>query len=370
MSAHRNILFIDDDPAYREMIQRVATQWGRDRWTVFLAENAGQALSLIQDQAIDLAIIDIEMPVVDGLQLLNLIGRKYPQLQKVVMTAFATDQNRSASLAAGAELFLEKPRTVEGLESIFATLHELARWQPEQGFRGVLRQASLQDVIQMECLSRHSVLLEVLTPAARGDIFIQDGSVIHAQTGHLTGEDAFNHLLCLSGGEFNLKPYAAPPVRTIDAPWEFLLMEAARKRDEASEAIQSHAATPAWDQPVAHEPATLPAAFALPQAASTAGMAALPERPRTQVDEVFLCSPQGEVLYEWKCNDTAARIGLLEFVSQKARQLAQGLPLGKFDRVEMSCASSRLVLRIREDHAMLVRTSPYQNTGSLAMARG
>ncbi len=94
---------------------------------------------------------------------------------------------------------------------------------------------------------------------------------------------------------------------------------------------------------------------------------AIPERSRTQVDEVLLCSPQGDVLYEWKCHDTATRIGLLEFVSQKARQIAQGLPLGRLDRVEMSCASSRLVVRIADDHGMLVRTSPYRHTAPLAM---
>jgi hypothetical protein len=78
---------------------------------------------------------------------------------------------------------------------------------------------------------------------------------------------------------------------------------------------------------------------------------------RPQVDELLVCSLQGEVLHEWQCTNTNGRVGFLEFLSQKARQLAQGLPLGEFDRLEVSGDGSRVVAQIQPDRALFVRTS-------------
>ena len=52
-----------------------------------------------------------------------------------------------------------------------------------------------------------------------------------AQSAGRTGEEAFNHLLSLSGGEFDLLTFTEPPEQTISGSWEFLLMEAARQRE-------------------------------------------------------------------------------------------------------------------------------------------
>lgn len=375
----RKILFVDDEPAFLEMIQRAASQWGRDIWDVHLADSAGKALSIIQDQAIDLVIIDVQMPVVDGVQFLSLLHRKFPNLQKVVLTGFANDTYRAQCLSGGAELFLEKPRTPEGMESIFATLHELARWQPEEGFRGVMRRMGLPDIVQMECLSRHSVVLEVTTAGVRGEIFIKDGAIIHAQMASTTGETALNQLLGLSGGEFNLRHYSEPRDHTIEGSWEFLLMEAARKQDEAGVTGQSDggsavAAASAPMPPVLSrvtgeaKSATMVRRDASRESVSPPPREGAAARSRTQIDEVMVCTTQGDVLYEYKCGDASKRIQLLEFVSKKARQLAQGLPLGAMDRLELATAKNHIVIQIRDDHGLMVRASQCAG-GALSLAK-
>ncbi len=62
----------------------------------------------------------------------------------------------------------------------------------------------------------------------RGQIYIEAGAITHAAVGALAGEKAFNRLLSLKGGEFHLKPFKAPPQRTLQGGWEVLLLEAAR----------------------------------------------------------------------------------------------------------------------------------------------
>jgi len=360
--AHRRrILFVDDQGPFLEMIQRLATQWGGSVWEVFVAASAGEAMDLIQARAIDLVVLDLDMPVIDGWQFLSLLARRFPQTQRVVLTGFASETHRAACLNAGAELFLEKPRTAEGMNSVFAALKALISLPAEEGFRGVLRRVGLIDVVQMECLSRHSALLEIVAGAYRGLVYIKDGSIIHAEAPGQTGEAAFNELMVLRGGEFSLKPFTEPPSQTISGSWEFLLMEACRKRDEGlvppPEALEP-AVTPAL--PLA---ATIPPASPVPPP-PTAGhttaplppAASLP--PRVQVDEVLLCSQQGDVLHEYRCVEPNQRISLIEFVSQKTRLFGAGLPLGSFDRLEFVGGSGRLVVRVRDGHGLLVRTSP------------
>jgi DNA-binding NarL/FixJ family response regulator len=377
----RRVLFVDDEPAFLDMIQRAASLWSKDVWNLHLANTASKALSVLQAEAIDLVVIDIQMPVVDGLQFLGLLHRKYPQLQKVVLTGFATENYRAACLSGGAELFLEKPRTVEGLEAIFATLRELARWNPAQGFRGLLRQVGLQDVIQLECLSRHSAVLEITTGEWRGEIFIKDGAIIHAHIAGQSGETAFNRLLALQGGEFNLKPYVDPPSVSIEGSWEFLVMEASRLRDEATQAEPASAGReaaapnppapfpaglgpgqpPAQDQTppvlrlVGQEPTSSGARPSdSPYPAPGPAAALQPGQPR--IEEVLISSVHGSVVYEWQCNDSSDRLRLLDFVTKKSKQLTQSLPLGPCDRLVLQTGKGRLVMHLQNAHAILVRS--------------
>jgi CheY-like chemotaxis protein len=376
----KRVLFVDDEPAFLETIAAVIESTQAELWETYFAESAGKALSILQEQPMNLVVIDIEMPVIDGLQFLSLVHRKHPNLSKVVLTGYATEQHRAACLSGGAELFLEKPRTPQDLQSILATLHELARLQPEEGFRGVLRRVGLTDIIQMECLSRHSVVLYVSTQAGHGEIFIKDGSIIHAQAGELTGEPAFNHVLGLKGGEFDLRPYVAPPAQTIEGQWEFLLMEAARQVDEQAEAsandaataattpISSAAAAPANGVNLADLPDLFKApAAAPPEATAKSEPASLPvatdtdEQP-TRVDEMLICSPQGDVIYEWQCPDASGRINFLEFLSQKSRQFSPALGFGAFDRLEVLTPQAKVVAQLQADCGVFVRTSKLEPT--------
>lgn len=352
----KRVLFVDDEPAFLEMIQQLARQYCSDAWEVAVANGASQALAALQHQDVDLVVLDVQMPIVDGLQFLNLLNRRFPQLQKVVLTGFANEDYRVACLAGGAELFLEKPRTVDGFEIILATLTELTRLKHEEGFRGVLRRVSIPDVIQMECLSRHSTILEIVAGHQRGEIFIEEGCIIHAQIGAKSGEIAFNEIIGLPGGEFVLKPFAAPAARTIEGQWEFVLMEACRQRDEA--------AATAATAPESSEPAEAPLPWnenvelSAPAEQNPVPPAATATRPRARVDEVLICSEQGEVLYEHKCPDANQRIGFLEFISQRARQTAQALPTGDMRQVIFHASKGRLIIRMQTGCGVFVRTTP------------
>lgn len=376
MSASRKkVLFVDDDVDLLELLKQLMGRYAGEAWEILTASDVSQALVLLQQRKVNLLVVDVRMPLVDGVQLLGLLQRKYPYLQKVVLTAEATDQHRSACLGNGAELFLEKPRDEGGWRAVYAMLNELAKFQPDQGFTGMLRRVGLQDILQLECLARSSVVLEVRAGENRGLIYVKDGQIVHAEVGSQEGEEAFNRLLALGGGEFEMRPWAEPPRTTVSGSWEFLLMEAARSRDEAG--LTSPVAESGTPFGVLEEsrPAT-GGESVLPVLGNAEGQdgtengdagaqASSADRPvpdgfrpafRPKVEELVICSPQGEVFHEWNCSNTTARVGLLEVIGQKARQLAHRLPLGTFDRLEVNGDCGRVIAQVHSDRAVFLRT--------------
>jgi CheY-like chemotaxis protein len=235
------VLFVDDDQPFLEAITALYDIFGDRTWEIHRAASADQALAALKEKHIDLVVLDIGMPVLDGMQLLTLIHRRYPDLKKAVLTGSAIAGYRETCLASGAELFMSKPLSSEGMKAVFTTLNELIVWAQSRGFSGMLRQVGLPDVVQMECLSRHSSILEVRNQRMHGQIYIETGAIVHAMVGALRGEKAFYRLLSLTGGEFRLQPFQAPPENTIQGQWEFLVMEAARVHDEEATTLITRA---------------------------------------------------------------------------------------------------------------------------------
>ncbi|HXG47389.1 MAG TPA: response regulator [Methylomirabilota bacterium] len=345
----RHILILDDDAALLRTVGELFAGLSRNTWRVHLADTSARALKVLGERRIDLIVVDIQMPVVDGMQFLQLLQRKHPTVPKVVMTGHVNDGNRTEALRNGAELFLEKPRSPEGFEIVFATLNELVNAPAQEGFRGVLRKVGLPEVIQLECLGRKSSVLEVTARSERGYIYIESGNIIHAQFGTRKGIDAFNALAGLQGGEFNLRPFVEPGERTIEGPWEFLLMEAARLQDERDQ--QGEGAQPGGESSTAGDPTEVPAPASEQSELQTSN------EPR-QIEEFIVCSSLGDVLHEHQCPTLEKRLKLFDLVARRATQFGETFALGSFDRLEIEGLSSRVVTQIQSDRRLFVRSGP------------
>jgi CheY-like chemotaxis protein len=394
-AAEKKVLFVDDSPQFLELTVEIMSRQAGSSWEIFTAQNVGQAMNLIAEKHIDLVVLDVHMPVVDGMQFLSLLNRKHPNVLKAVLTADSSEMHRTICMSRGAELFLGKPQADSEWRSIFDSLNSIGRFQPQEGFRGVLRRVGLQDVLQMECLSRNSALLEISTKELRGYIYIYEGQIIHAEAGDRSGPEAFNFLMGLTGGEFAQKPFSNPERRTITDSWEFLLMEAARKRDEAaggeeteperpqSTEVPQHAVrngngaptAPRWGDTPLNQIGSVRSqlqpprkqAVPRPPEPQTNFFTRMPvpnavDAHRPEVAEFIIFSSQGDLLYEWQCHDVNARVNFLEFLSQKARVLCQGLPMGHFERFEVFGSKSRIITQMENDHAVFVRTNVATDT--------
>ena len=102
------ILVVDDSPVIQRLLSLTLQRAG---YHVLAVSNGQEALERLGDTAIDLAIVDLAMPEMDGLTLLQTIRSDaiHPQLPVIMLTASGQDQNRLTAREAGANAFLTKP---------------------------------------------------------------------------------------------------------------------------------------------------------------------------------------------------------------------------------------------------------------------
>jgi CheY-like chemotaxis protein len=348
-TSRKTVLFVDDDEPFLEVLQPYMERLSTGGWTVLVATDSSGTLRALDSHHVDLAVLDVRMPVVDGVQLLQLINRKHPHLKKAVLSGFLDDECRSHAFDGGAELVLEKPRDPRGYEALYTALNELVRLPIEQGFRGVLRRVGIEDIIQMECLSRHSLILELAGRGQRGRIYIRTGSLIHAECGAVVGEAALQQLLTIQGGEFKHLAFTDPPLETLEGSWEFLLLEAVRQRDEAAGAAAG-LADDASSNEVFQPAVPAPPALEMSTAAETA-----PANDEPLINELVVCSDAGEVLYDVGSANPSTRIALCKAAAGGAAKIQSLIPVGTLERIEFLSAPGRVIARFQDGQSIFLR---------------
>ena len=107
-----------------------------------------------------------------------------------------------------------------------------------QDFYGTITSIKLTDLIQLCCLSRSNIDIEVHSNGDWGNIYIASGRVLHAQTGNIEGEDALLKILGWENGQFTTHPCNPGSVVSIDKPLEHLLLQSYRLKDESRFAVK------------------------------------------------------------------------------------------------------------------------------------
>jgi uncharacterized protein YjbI with pentapeptide repeats len=99
-------------------------------------------------------------------------------------------------------------------------------------FHGTITAIRLADLLQIGCLSRSNLNIEVYSADGHGNIHVGSGRVLHAQTGGIEGEEAFMKILGWEKGRFITRPFIPSGPLSIDKPVEHLVLQWLRLRDE------------------------------------------------------------------------------------------------------------------------------------------
>ncbi|MDE7241557.1 sigma-54 dependent transcriptional regulator [Desulfovibrio sp.] len=149
MTKRLSILVADDDAAHRHMLATLLENWG---YAVEVAADGGEAVRLGLSRPFDLALLDVRMPVKDGLAALKELHAARPALPVLMMTAYSDVPAAVEAIKSGAWDYLAKPLDFErlkvSLRNVFAHADlveenaALSRRLAEDGRGGILGQSA------------------------------------------------------------------------------------------------------------------------------------------------------------------------------------------------------------------------------------
>lgn len=120
------ILIVDDDQSVRKVLTAILEDEG---YTTESVGTAKKAIERTRRKAYNLALIDIRLPDMEGIELLTKMKDTTPKMRKIIITGYPTLQNAVAAVNRGADAYILKPFE---MESVLETIKEELRKQHEE----------------------------------------------------------------------------------------------------------------------------------------------------------------------------------------------------------------------------------------------
>jgi DNA-binding response OmpR family regulator/Tfp pilus assembly protein PilZ len=232
------VVVVDDDPRYREM---AAAPFQKRGDTVLTTADGLEALSACLKEPPDVILSDVQMPRMDGWQLLRLV-RARPSLASVpvvFLTTLSGEAERLLGYQLGVDAYIQKPYEPEGL---LVRVHQIvrrarnARSSPSarSTWRGDLAHVGLQSLFTfLEVERKSGVLLVLGNEVAR--LFFSEGRLLRAEIEGepaLAARQAAMRILDSTSGQFEFAPGETAVQDEISVSVTALLLEHARLTDE------------------------------------------------------------------------------------------------------------------------------------------
>lgn len=217
-SSPKKILIVDDEEDLT---------WGLSRslrkenalFEVACANSGAEAMLYLAESRFDLVISDIQMPKMNGLELVLEIRKKYPGTKIIIMTAYGSPEMEEKVHRRGDFGYIEKPFEINNLKKlILETITE-----PKESFEGHLVNIKLEDIISMYCLNQNTAELSVTNGRENGAVYFRNGEIVHAKCKNLIGEPALFRMLKWKRGNFKTTLGDYPLPKTINRGWQALL---------------------------------------------------------------------------------------------------------------------------------------------------
>ena len=109
------ILVVDDNPITARWVESLVRRIG---FEVIVAFDGEDAIHQLAAQPVETVISDVEMPVMNGFDLLQFIRLRWPELPVILMSATSTAERRETARIYGAKAFLEKPVNSDQLAAL------------------------------------------------------------------------------------------------------------------------------------------------------------------------------------------------------------------------------------------------------------
>ena len=206
------LLVIDDDVWYLERAAELMREAGH---VVKTADNGIRGLSVALSFEPDLIITDVQMPMMDGWQLVRML-RARPTMANtpvVFVTSLGSDEQRLQGYRLGVDDYIAKPFNDELLALRIQRVLDRARAYPrnvlgKKTLRGALSHVSLSSLLSYLNIEKRTGLLLLVKSDAIATLYLREGAVVRAdlpdEADHLTGVDRLFYLLEWDQARFEL----------------------------------------------------------------------------------------------------------------------------------------------------------------------
>jgi DNA-binding NtrC family response regulator len=118
------ILVIDDEPNMLRLLKTILMD--KTGYAVITTNNPLEVENLLQDEPYDLVVSDLKMPLVDGMDLIDIIKKVDAHLPIIIITAYGTTETAEEAVKKGAYDFITKPFRKE---TILITIKRALEWK-------------------------------------------------------------------------------------------------------------------------------------------------------------------------------------------------------------------------------------------------
>lgn len=158
MAGSSRILVVEDNPRNQRVVQRLLERHG---YRVTVADNGREAVDAVREESFDLIIMDIQMPVLDGISATGILRDEGYDVPILALTAYASDDDRRRCDEVGMDGFVAKPfeqrellDAVAGLTKAVATPTDAEPLEADhppvrvEHFRELMREAGIEEIVE------------------------------------------------------------------------------------------------------------------------------------------------------------------------------------------------------------------------------
>jgi len=161
------ILCVDDDLTVRTILKSGLKKNCEESDAIFVVESGEAALELLNDHVIDVMITDLNMPGIDGMELLRRVKASYIGIESIVLTGHASINTAVDAMKFGARDYLEKPVNVPLLMEKLSNIREILKQKNEveeyRHAKEIIEDNAGEDIIRLETALSQSqnVIVEI-----------------------------------------------------------------------------------------------------------------------------------------------------------------------------------------------------------------
>lgn len=216
------ILVVDDEPLFRSSVED-ALRYAHPRWRILSAADGVEALAEVNATPPDVVVTDLDMPRLDGFELMSALSLDHYGGAIIVITTFGTTEIEHKVRDLGASSFLAKP--VE-MGTLIRAVEEATLPR-----KGILDGLTVQGFSQLLEVEGKTCSIKVRSDSGTGWLSFEAGILVDARTRHEQGNAAALDILGWTETTLELERRRHEGAPTVDLPLNKLLLDSAIQKD-------------------------------------------------------------------------------------------------------------------------------------------